>query len=129
MKQNFKYITDNLPQRKNDGSVKELMSDEDWQLASKINQWISQESAHHRRVVIWVKRSCSAFEGDPGQKILLGSFDYFCAAATAILGSEGLPLTIENVKSILDSEPDCFNIRLRRVLRSEEIEKIEEIRN
>ena len=129
LKQNFRYITDHLPERRNDSLVQTGMTEEDWKLVSEINNWVSRESPTNRMVVIWVRRSCSALESDQDKCISVGSFEYFCDKVLARMDSEGLPHTLQSVEQVLAQESDSFRFRLVRPLQLEDIEKIEDVGN
>ena len=129
LKQNFKYITDYLPNRRNDPLVRAIINEEDWKLISEINNWVSRESPKHKMVVIKVRRSCSAFESDQNKCISIGSFEYFYDKVLTRMESEGLPHTIRSVKRILAQESDPFRFRVVHPLRPKDIENIEEVGN
>ena len=129
LKQNFKYITDHLPERRSDPLVQAAMDEEDWRFVSEINDWVSRKSPEHRKVVIWVRRSCSAFESDQNNCISIGSLEYFCDKVLTQIENEEGPHTIQSVKRVLARESDPSRFRLVRPLRLKDMERIEEVGN
>jgi hypothetical protein len=127
VKQNFRYITDHLPQRADDPLLKARMTADDWRLVSEINAWASDESPAHKRIVLWVRRSCPAFESDTEKGPVLGSFEHFCARVLRRMDAQGLPHEIGSVEQVLSQESREFLVRLRRPLYLKDVEKIEEV--
>ncbi len=131
LKQNFKYITDHLPDAKGDPIVREVMGKAEWSLVGEVNEWVSQESPEHWSVVIWVRRSCPAFDGHgkwSGFAALpVGSFECFCENVAGVLDDRGLPVSAQSVHEALPKEEDGFTVRMHRPLRREDIEKVDEV--
>ena|GEM_PF-1606009 len=126
LKENFKYITDHLPSRESDPVVQAHMTEREWSLVSEINNWISEESTGHRSIVVWVRRSCPAFDRDP-RCLPVGSFDFFSSKILDALKDRGLPCTRDTANQVLPKEDDGFTVRLCRALNKEDIERIEEV--
>jgi len=127
VKQNFKFITDHLPGRADDPLLKTSMTDDDWRLVSEINAWVSRESADHKRVVLWVRRSCPAFESDTDEGLVLGSFEHFCTRVLTRMDAQALPHDIESVARVLPRESAEFLVRLTRPLYLKDIERVEQV--
>ncbi|HIJ65581.1 MAG TPA: hypothetical protein HPP77_06465 [Candidatus Hydrogenedentes bacterium] len=134
LKQNFKYITIHLPDRKSHPLVQQLVAEEEWQLVSGINSWVSRLSESHKSVVIRVRRShpvfddpCPIFETSQGVSLPLGSFERFCERAVTCIRNKGLSLSEASLRRVLPKESAEFCFRLTRPLRTEDIESVEEI--
>ena len=124
LKQNFKYITDHLPERADDPIIKFGMSEKDWEVVFTINSWITNGDTTHDRIVVWVRRTQSAF--DKSQKCLpLGSLPVFKRNAIQEIEKRGLPITIDSAISIILKESDEFCYRLTTKIPLTDIEKIE----
>jgi hypothetical protein len=126
LKQNLKYITDYLPERKDDPVVTSRMGEKEWVLVSRINAWLATESPDHRGVVIWVRRSCPVFEATH-RFMPVGPFEHFREQALRTAREEGLPESIESVEKLLPDEARGFDFRLRRYLDLVYVERIEEV--
>jgi hypothetical protein len=127
LKQNLRYITLHLPERRSEPLVEARMRQRDWGLVSEIGAWASQVSPAHQPVVIWVRRSCPALESDVQTGPLLGSFEWFCEQVLRRLASKSLPLREECVAQVLPEECSEFCVRLAKPLGLREIERIEEV--
>ncbi len=127
LKQNFRYITDHLPERRGDALLQACMTDDDWGLTREINDWVSRTCKQHRRIVIWVRRSCPVFETDGDDGFPLGTFDHFRARVLARLAVRGLSQTVESARSVLPAATGGFCHRLTRPLRRGDIERIENV--
>jgi hypothetical protein len=127
LKQNFKYITEHLPGRADDPLLKARMTEEDWRTVTEINAWVSRQSPEHRRVVIWVRRSCPVFESEADEGFVFGSFVHFRAQVLARMNARGLARRIESVEQVLPQESGEFLVRLTRPLYRNDIEMIEDL--
>lgn len=124
LKQNFKYITDHLPELANEPILKSEISEEDWKIVSLVNSWIVGEDDDHTRIVVWVKRSQSTF--DENRRCLpLGSFPVFKRNIIQEIEKRALPITIDSAISILPNELEEFCYRLKITLYLKDIAKIE----
>lgn len=112
LKQNVRYITDNLPERRSDPLVRESITPADWQLVRRVNAWVVRESAEHRSVVARVRRSCPVFDIGDDPHLLLGSFARFCARIGGRAGSDGSPSAMDAIREVLPAEPREFCFRL-----------------
>lgn len=123
LKQNFKYITDHLPLA-NDPILKSEMSEEDWKIISLVNSWIVREDDDYTRIVVWLRRSQSAF--DENRRCLpLGSLSIFKRNVVQEIEKRALPITIDSVLSVLPKESEEFCYRLTTTVHLKDIEKIE----
>lgn len=127
LKQNFRFITAHLPARRDDPNVRARLTAEDWDLVSEISVWMSQEDPRHRPVVLWVRRTCPAFETDPIKRLPVGSFEYLRDRVLARLAEQGLPRTGESVAKVLPAEAATFDIRVMCPLALSAVEKVEDV--
>jgi hypothetical protein len=75
LRQNFRYITAHLPARRDEPLVRRLTCGADWTRAARLYDWMARASPDHERVVVWVRRSCPAFDGSGSP--FVGSFECF----------------------------------------------------
>jgi len=124
LKQNFKYITDHLPELSNDSILKSEICGEDWKIISRVNSWIIGGDNSHTRVIVWVKRSQSVF--DENQRCLpLGSLQIFKRNVLREIEKRTLPVAIDSALSVLPKESVEFHYRLTCPLGLQNIDKIE----
>jgi len=126
LKQNFRYITEQLPRRRADPVVRSLMTEEKWQLLSVVSEWVSTCSPEHRRAVVSVRRSCPLLVSD-GRLLPVGSLECFMRSVEQALADRGLDKRADNVRRLLPDEECGFDFRLRVPMPLKCIEKIEEI--
>ncbi|HUW35191.1 MAG TPA: hypothetical protein VM223_26575 [Planctomycetota bacterium] len=126
LKENFRYITSHVPERKDDPVVRRLMGAEEWALVGDVADWIAQGAAEHRSIVLHVDRSCPAFDPDARCQPV-GSLEGFSQKVLDALGKKGLPCTVETVNLILPREEEGFTVRMYRALTKEHIMKIDEV--
>jgi hypothetical protein len=123
-RQNFKYITDHLPEWANDPILKSVISEEDWKIVSLVNSWIVGKEDNHTRIVVWVRRSHSAF--DENRRCLpLASLPVFNRNVIQEIEKRSLPITIESAISVLPKESEEFCYRLTTDVHLKDIEEIE----
>jgi len=127
LKQNFRFITAHLPEHRNDPTIRARLTADDWELVSEVNAWMSRKDPRHKPVVIWVRRTCLAFETDPIKRIPVGSFEYLRDRVLERLAEQGLPQTAESVAKVLPGESQTFDIRVMCPLPLSEIEKVEDV--
>jgi len=125
LRQNFKYITEHLPERQNDPHVRQLWTNEDWQTVGTVHRWVANESIEHQQIVLWVRRSHPAFESEREDGILRGSCDFFRQRTIAILEQRHLPYTIEAITTVLPPADYQFDVRMKHPLPLADIERIE----
>lgn len=125
LKQNFKYITDHLPERYDDPLVQQLWTAEDQQIVYVVNRWISDESPAHQRVVIWVPRSHPSFESERQDCILRGSYEFFLQKVTEVLAQQHLPYTEEALAVVLPAADQHFDVRMTHPLPLSDIARVE----
>ncbi|HUT75594.1 MAG TPA: hypothetical protein VM221_12265 [Armatimonadota bacterium] len=128
LKQNLKYITDHLPERKDDPILRAGMTAAGWALVERVSEWVSSGDLVCTKVVIWVRRTSPAFEVNEGA-LPLGSLDYFMGRVVAAVEREGLSRTPQAIQHVLPPEQREFNVRAQRPISRSEIEKIEEVRS
>jgi len=132
LKQNFKCITEHLlGMRGGNPVLQATIREEDWSVVSAVNAWVSAASPEHRRVALWVRRCCSAFDAHSKRAdfivLPVGSFDSFSGAVQDALKERNLSLTDKTVRELLPKEEDGFTVRIHRPLKSQEIEKVDEV--
>ena len=124
LKQNFKYITDHLPELANEPILKSEMSEKDWKIVSLVNTWMVGEEDNHTRIVVWVKRSQSTF--DENRRCLpLGSLSVFRRNVIREIEKRALPVTVDSAITVLPKESEEFCYRLTTTIHLEDIDKIE----
>ena len=124
LKQNFRYITDRLPDRRKDPALAAFMTAGDWDIVAELNAWISAGRSDHARIVLWVSRTASVFDDCAGC-LPLGSFQVFSRNITAQIHRDGRPLTGSSARDVLTDEPFCY--RIRQPLALDGCERIEEL--
>ena len=129
LKQNLKSIAEELPKHRSDPSLHKAMGSEGWRLAEEVREWVCRTGPDHRRVVLWVRRSCPRFEPHP-RCPLAGTLESFIQWVRREIERRGLPPTTESVSTLVP-EPsrgeDSLWIRLRRPLEEGDVERIEQI--
>jgi len=129
LKQNLKSITEQLPEHKHEPALRGAMGSEGWQLVEQVREWVCAAEPDHRRVVLWVRRSCPRFE--PHARCpLAGMRESFIQWVRRETERRELPPTPESVSALLpqsSQEEDSLSIRLRRPLEEGDVERIEEI--
>jgi len=126
LKQNFKCITEHLPEHRNDPVLSSLMSKEEWQLVSHVSNWVLLSSPEHRSVVIHVRRSCPILVSTD-RFLPVGSLESFKNNAERTLADLGCQRTADSVLQLLPKKEDPFDFRLRVPLPLECIDKIESV--
>jgi len=126
LKENFKYITDHLPERKDDPVLREHMRDEEWGMVDRVAGWIAQDANDHRSVLLCVDRACPAFDPDPRCQPV-GSLEGFSRKVQAALREANLLCTAETVERILPGEEEGFTVRMRGPLTKDYVLSVEEI--
>jgi len=124
LKQNLKYITDYLPERRDEPLVMSNVGRRGWDLVSDIKAWVSTESPDHRGVVIHVRRSCPVFETDD-RFLPVGGYEYFRERALRAVEEAGMSENVRSVRKLLPDEEQGFDFRLRSPLGLEDIEEVE----
>lgn len=125
LRQNFKYITEHLPEWSDDPHVRQLWTGEDWQSVRTIHRWIAHQSPRHQQAVIWVRRSHPSFESERPSCLLCGSFAFFQRRIIGLLEKRNLPHTIEAITTILPPADQLFDVRMLRPLPLVDIERVE----
>jgi len=123
LKQNFKYITDSLPEKSSDPILASHITDQEWAIISELNSWLSKDGNDQARVVLWVARDQSVFD-DCSSCLPLGSWATFSRNMVVGIEEKQMPLTIESARSLLPTHE--FSSRIRRQLPVSEVAKIEE---
>jgi hypothetical protein len=126
MKQNVRYITGNLKKHKTNAVLSAVLTKKDWRLVEELHDWVSDPSADHERIVLWVRRNSTVF-GRISGILPLGPYREFRSRMIKDLNEQQLPLTIESAHQLLPCETKGFNFRLHSSLCPEHIEKIEKI--
>jgi hypothetical protein len=126
LKQNFKTISDQLPEMGNDAALRACLSADTWGLLNEIGGWVSTPGPDCRPVVLWVRRSQAAFNFSGGC-LLVGSFDVFRGKILATLAEKGLPPTADTIEDVLPPEDAVFDVRLRRPLALADIHRVEDV--
>ena len=126
LKQNFKYITDNLPKRSNDPILKSIMGAKDWETVSIINAFLSNETASHSRAIVWLRRSHSVFNENTAC-LPLGSLQVFKENIVQEIERKMLPMTTESVISVLPKETEEFCYKLDINISLDDLDKVENL--
>lgn len=124
LKQNFKYITDSLPERADDPILASCITGQEWAIVAELNEWLSKDGDDHMRVVLWVTRDNPVFDDCTGC-LPLGSLETFSRNMTAQIAEKLLPLTVDSVASLLPTHG--FSYRIKRPLLLKDAAKIEEL--
>ena len=124
LKQNFRYITDHLPDRRDDAALAPFLTESDWKIVAELNAWISTGGSDHTRVVLWVSRAASVFDNRTGC-LPLGSFQVFSRNVLAQMRREDRPLVASFAIDVLPAEPFCY--RIRQPLSLDGCDRIEEL--
>jgi hypothetical protein len=127
LRQNLRYITAHLPDRRDDPLVRSMVRERHWAEIAELHEWAAGSSPEHRPVVVQVRRSCEAFEPEGPQPLLVGSCRRFRRSALALLEREGLPATAEGLADLLARQPESFYVRLKRRLPLSEVQCVEEL--
>ena len=124
LKQNFKYMTDHLPEKADDPILKSEMKEKDWNIVSAINSWLVNGKGSNNRVIVWIKRSHPAF--DVNRRCLpLGSLPVFKENIIREIEKKGLPVTIDSAISVLPKKSNEFYYRLTVKIPTTDIARIE----
>ncbi len=109
LKQNFKFITDHLPDRSDDSALAPFMTEDDWDIAAELNSWISRGGNDHTRIVLWVSRTSPVFD-DCTRCLPLGSLQVFSRNIMTQIRGGGLPEAASSANDVLPDEPFCYRI-------------------
>ena len=124
LKQNLRYITDCLPDRKDDPILTSCMTDRDWSMVTELNSWISNGGNDQGQVVVWVSSAASVFD-DCTMCLPVGSFHTFSRNVIVQIDNQGLPSAMESAIEVLPKRVFCY--RIRQLLPLDGLVKIEEL--
>lgn len=123
LKQNMKYITEHLPEYKDDPVLRQALGLQDWLTLERVNRWVSNEQARHIGVVLWLRRSHPALRSKC-KCAPIGTLIDFHSRMIAELGRRGLPHDEASVSSLL---PQTFDAYLVEPLWQKDIDRIEKM--
>ena len=126
LRENFRYLTDHLPDCKDDPIVRRRMGPDEWSLVADMSRWIARDADQHRSIVLWADRSCPAFDPDHRCRPL-GSFEGFSRKVLASLRKADLPCTRQMVDHVLPAEGKGFTVRMSGTLTKAYIMRIDEV--
>ena len=124
LKQNFKYITDNLPGRKNDEFLASCMTEHCWSVVAELNSWLREGEDDKKRVIVQVSCSAPIFDNCHGS-LPIGSLKVFSRNIIDTLNKKKHPLTIETAVGLLPGGDFCY--RIEQPLHLDEFVKIKEV--
>ena len=129
LKQNLKYITNHLPEHRDNALLVTVLDEKDWKLLHEVKQWVIKELPNNQGMVLWVRRSCPVFEPIDSCPFV-GTFDSFRKYILTKLESKDEYSNIDHVIQTLPtgSEEKQLWIRLQKPLLQKHVEKIEELR-
>ena len=100
LKQNLRTITRELPNRRGDPGVRDVMTSGEWDVWAEIGDWVSATVPDHRPIVLWARRSLPAFE-DGSPCLLVGGFERFRERVADLLDTKKLPRTAAGIAAVL----------------------------
>lgn len=124
LKQNLKYITDHLLQKRDHTILNTIMTDDAWTLFGEIVQWVSYESPDHKGIVLWISRTSSVFDSNR-KCLLLGSFESFKNNILTEMEKMDFEINRQTVQKILPSGSEEFYFRLTEPLSLKAVDKID----